>query len=79
MYLGATCCKDGDIRYDPEYLDDDLIIQICADDRWGYICARRRSWGIVDATVACYQLGYIAGLDLYYYKCSNILLVFQMK
>ena len=63
LYLGATCCKDDDIRYDPEYLDDDLnIIQICAEDCWGYICARGKSWGIEEATVACYQMGYIAGL-----------------
>uniref|UniRef100_A0A1X7T7Y1 Uncharacterized protein n=1 Tax=Amphimedon queenslandica TaxID=400682 RepID=A0A1X7T7Y1_AMPQE len=55
-FAEGTCTK-GAIRYDPEY--NSTVVQICFNNRWGYICAnsderdRQRI-----ANVICQQMGY---------------------
>ncbi|XP_019854710.1 PREDICTED: uncharacterized protein LOC109583713 [Amphimedon queenslandica] len=55
-FVEGTCTK-GAIRYDPEY--SNTVIQICFNNRWGYICTnnnevpRQRI-----ANVICQQMGY---------------------
>ena len=50
-------CTTGAIRYDPEY--NNTVVQICFNNRWGYICANDD--GRVHkriANVICQQMGY---------------------
>ncbi|XP_019864025.1 PREDICTED: lysyl oxidase homolog 4-like, partial [Amphimedon queenslandica] len=55
-FAGGACTK-GAIRYDPAY--NNTVVQICFNNRWGYICAnsdggtRQRV-----ANVICQQMGY---------------------
>lgn len=54
-------CTEGDVRYDPN--SDPaykFVIQICAANKWGYICAsgNRFSERLRVANVACQQMGF---------------------
>ena len=53
-------CEDGDIRYDPDNLDK-LIIQVCADSQWGYVCGHESTFSKQDVAVACNQFGFKPG------------------
>ena len=67
---GGTCTR-GAIRYDPAYNN---VVQICFDNRWGYICAspyegaRQRI-----ANVICQQMGYSRHSDTGMTNISDLL------
>ena len=49
-------CENGDIRLigGSSYLEG--RVEVCFQERWGTVCDDE--WGVVDANVACRQLGY---------------------
>ena len=55
----ANCpgvCKSGDLRVVNGANVREGRVEICSDEQWGTICDD--SWDALDASVACYQLGY---------------------
>ena len=55
-----STCEEGDIRYDPDRLEE-LVIQACVDGIWGYMCGYIDIFSKEDIAVACNQMGYKSG------------------
>ena len=51
-------CTDGGIRLVGGTLPNEGRVEVCLNNRWGTVCDD--AWGVVDASVACRQLGYSA-------------------
>ncbi|XP_019854726.1 PREDICTED: uncharacterized protein LOC109583723 [Amphimedon queenslandica] len=55
-------CTTGAVRYDPEY--SNTVVQICFNNRWGYICASNdESQRKRISNVICQQMGYAKHSD----------------
>ena len=53
-------CDDGDIRSSTG--DIKVPLEVCVNKRWATVCSN--GWSIVDATVACKQMGYDSGKNV---------------
>ena len=49
-------CTDGGIRLAGGNQPNEGRVEVCLNSRWGTVCDD--SWGTVDASVACRQLGF---------------------
>ena len=49
-------CEDGEIRLVGGSQANEGRVEICVNYQWGTVC--HDSWGRLDATVVCRQLGY---------------------
>ena len=62
LCTGASVCADGDIRLVGGTSNLEGRVEICNSNAWGTVCDD--SWGAVDASVACGQLGFAqSGFD----------------
>ena len=65
LILLHAVCSDGDIRLVNGRLATEGRVEICRNNSYGTICDDL--WDVLDARVACTQLGY-AGLGTLYYS-----------
>ena len=56
MCCDTAPCSTGDIRLVGANIPNEGRVEICMNNVWGTVCDD--SWGSVDATVVCRQLGY---------------------
>ena len=71
MYLHTgTGCTDGDMRLVGGAIAQEGTIEICYEGSWGHICGY--GWDVIDAFVACRQLGYTNSGMYVFYTCNNI-------
>ena len=56
--LQTAPCIAGQLRLAGGNIANEGRVEICLDNTWGTVCYG--SWGKVDATVVCRQLGYSA-------------------
>ena len=57
FFCAVKVCNEGDIRLDGGGgVSYEGRIEYCSANRWGTICDR--GWSALDASVACYQMGY---------------------
>ena len=62
LCTGVSVCADGDIRLVGGTSNLEGRVEICNSNAWGTVCDD--SWGTVDASVACGQLGFAqSGFD----------------
>ena len=59
-HVDNATCEFGDIRLEDGGVSPQLgRVEVCLNGVWGLVCSQ--GWDVVDATVACRQLGYDEG------------------
>ncbi len=58
VFFLLSDCKDGDIRLVGVSNPLEGRLEVCYDGVWGTVC--HNHWNALDASVACFQLGYSA-------------------
>ena len=55
-------CTENEVRL------NDYMVQVCHDEKWGFVCEHGESWNLIAADVVCKQVGILS-------KCQLVTLV----
>ena len=67
--ISPVVCQNGEIRLAGGSTQYEGRVEVCLNETWGTVCGN--SWDVVDANVACGQLGF-SRISKYSKSCVDI-------